>query len=176
MSRFAACLCLALSAALAAPEARACGDKLLVLGRHPRSQRAHGAVQRASILVLLDGRGHLQEALREMHLERDLQLAGHRLRMVSTTGTLAEQVRSGGYDLLLVDISEAGALPPELLAAPGSPILLPVIVNATGDEWAEAEATLSCLRRSPGAGKHHLSVIERLMRQRQAQERARVRE
>jgi hypothetical protein len=162
-------------AAFAAAEARACGDKLLVIGRHPRSQRAHGAVQRASILVLLDGRGQLHEALREMRLERDLQLAGHRLRMVSTAN-LVEQVRSGDYDILMADISEAGALPPELLAAPGSPTLLPVIVNATGDEWAEAEATFSCVRRSPSVGKHHLTVIEKLMRQRQAQARARGRE
>jgi hypothetical protein len=162
-------------AAFAAAEARACGDKLLVIGRHPRSQRAHGAVQRASILVLLDGRGQLHEALREMRLERNLQLAGHRLRMVSTAN-LVEQVRSGDYDILMADISEAGALPPELLAAPGSPTLLPVIVNATGDEWAEAEATFSCVRRSPSVGKHHLTVIEKLMRQRQAQARARGRE
>jgi hypothetical protein len=162
-------------AAFAAAEARACGDKLLVIGRHPRSQRAHGAVQRASILVLLDGRGQLHEALRGMRLERDLQLAGHRLRMVSTAN-LVEQVRSGDYDILMADISEAGALPPELLAAPGSPTLLPVIVNATGDEWAEAEATFSCVRRSPSVGKHHLTVIEKLMRQRQAQARARGRE
>ena len=174
MSKVAACLCLMAGAAFAAAEARACGDKLLVIGRHPRSQRAHGAVQRASILVLLDDRGHLQEALREMRLERDLQLAGHRLRMVSTTGNLVEQVRSGDYDILMADISEASVFPPELLAAPGSPTLLPVIVNATGDEWAEAEARFSCVRRSPSAGKHHLTVIEKLMRQRQAQARARL--
>jgi len=154
--------------------ASACGDKLLVLGRHVRSQRAYGAVQRASILVFLDDRGELEAALREMRLQRDLQLAGHRLKVVSTTGELVDQVRSGDHDILMADISEAGALPPGLLTAPGSPTLLPVIVNATGDEWAEAEATFSCVRRSPSAGKHHLIVIEKVMRQRQAQARARM--
>ena len=160
---------------LAEGAASACGDKLLVMGRRLRSQRAHGAVQRASILVFLDDRGELEAALREMRLERDLQLAGHRLRMVSTAGDLAEEVRSGDHDILMADISQAGAFPPGLLAAPGSPTLLPVIVNATGDEWPEAEATFSCVRRSPSVGKHHLTVIEKLMRQRQAQDRAGVR-
>ena len=60
--------------------------------------------------------------------------------MVATTADLDEQVRSGAHDILLADISEARALRSELMAAPGSPALLPVVVNATGDEWAEAEA------------------------------------
>ena len=172
MSVYVAGLCLVTGAALLAAEAHACGDKLLVLGRHPRSQRAHGAVQRASILVLLDGGGHLQGALREMRLERDLELAGHTLRLVTTPDELAAEIRSGRHDVLMADVSEAAALRSGLLAAPGSPTLLPVIVNATGDEWAQAEADLSCVRQSPSAGQHYLAVIERAILQRKAQRRA----
>jgi hypothetical protein len=47
-----------------------------------------------------------------------------------------------------------------------------VVVNATGDEWARAEADFSCIGRSPSAGKHYLSVIEKAMLQRKAQDRA----
>jgi hypothetical protein len=159
-------------ALLADAGVRACGDKLLVLGRHVRSQRAHGAVQRASILVLLDAGGHLQAALREMRLGRDLELAGHTLRTVTNGADLVEQIRSGDHDILLAGIPEAAALRSELLAAPGSPTLLPVVVNATGDEWAEAAGDLRCISRSPSAGKHYLTVIEEVMRQRQTQRRA----
>jgi hypothetical protein len=175
MRVFVAGFCLVTGAALLVADATACGDKLLVLGRHPRSQRAHGAVQRASILVFLDDRGQLEAALREMRLERDLRLAGHRLRFVSSTGELIEEVRSGDHDLLMAEITQASAFPAGLLASPGSPTVLPVIVNETGEEWPEAEATFSCVRRSPNLGKHHLAVIEKLMRQRQAQEKARAR-
>lgn len=172
MRRVAVGLCLVAGAFLLAPgEVMACGDKLLVLGQRVRSQRAHGAARRASILVFLDAGGHLQAALREMRLQRDLELAGHRLRMVSTPGDLVEQVRSGGYDILLAEVSETAALETELLAAPGSPTLLPVVVNATGDEWAEAEASFSCIRRSPSAGKHYLTVIEEVLVQRGARRR-----
>jgi len=176
MRGVAAGLCLVAGMGLlAGGEVRACGDKLLVLGRHVRSQRAHGAVQRASILVLLDAGGHLEAALREMRLERDLELAGHSLRVVATSGDLVEQLRSGDHHILIADISEAAALGSELLSAPGSPTLLPVVVNATGDEWAEATGDFRCISRSPSAGKHYLTVIEEVMRQRQAQKRARER-
>jgi hypothetical protein len=151
---------------LADRELVACGDKLLVMGRHVRSQRAHGAVQRASILVLLDAGGHLQAALRDMRLQRNLELAGHTLKFVTNPADLVEQVRSGTHDILMTDVSDAGALRSELMAAPGTPVLLPVVVNATGNEWAEAQAEWSCITRSTSATKHYLAMIEEVLAQR----------
>ena len=172
MRRLALGLCLAAGACfLADSGVMACGDKLLVLGRRVRSQRAHGATRRGSVLVFLDAGGQLEAALREMRLKRDLELAGHTLRVVSTQGDLVEQIRSGAYDILLADISEVTKIASELLAAPGSPTVLPVVVNATGDEWAEAEASFACIRQSPSAGKHYLAVIEEVLVQRRAQRR-----
>jgi hypothetical protein len=156
---------------LAAREVAACGDKLLVMGRRVRSQRVHGAVQRASILVLLDAGGHLQAALRDMRLQRNLELAGHTLTVVTTPPDLVEQVRSGTHDILLADVSEAAALRSELMDVPGRPALLPVVVNATGGEWAEAEAEWRCITRSTSATKHYLAVIEEVLAQRRARKR-----
>jgi hypothetical protein len=154
-------------------EAVACGDKLLVIRRPVRSQRAHGAVQRASILVFLDARGHLQDALAEMRLERDLRLAGHELTMVRTRDELARAFRSGDHDVLIADVEEAMALDSTLPRAAGSPTLLPIVVNPTGDEWSEAAARFACIRRSPIGAKHYLAVIEEAIVQRQARERSR---
>jgi hypothetical protein len=172
MRRTAWSVCLAAVGCLFPGDLSACGDKLLVVGRHLRSARAHGAVQRASILVLLDGRGHIQAALRETRLKRDLELAGHKLRLVSTPGELAAQVGSGRHDILIADVSEAAALRTGVLAAPGSPILLPVVTDAEVDP-GQAEARLSCVERSPSAGKHYLAVIEKVMAQRRTQAPAR---
>jgi hypothetical protein len=174
MRRVAMSLCLvAAGALLAEGEVRACGDKLLVLGRDVRSQRVHGAVQHGSILVFLDEGGHLQEALRERGLRQDLELAGHSLRMVSDPAELVAEIRSGAHDVLIVDIATAAALGSEVLSVPGGPILLPVVVNPTGDEWAEAAARFSCIRRSPSLGKHYLAVIDEAIVQRRARQRAR---
>jgi len=172
MRKPVAWLCLAATGCLfAGARALACGDKPLRLGRHVRSQRAHGAVQRGSILLLLDPGGHLQGALREMGLERDLGLAGHTLRIVSSPRDLVAEIRRGGHDILIADIAEVAALDPGLLATPGSPTVLPVVVNATGDEWAETVERFSCISRSPSAGQHHLAVIEEVLVQRRTQKR-----
>jgi len=176
MRRVASGLCLTVAAGfLASGEATACGDKLLVSGQHVRAQRAKGAVRRASILVLLDERGQLQTALREMRFERDLVLAGHTVRVVSTSDELVEQVRSGEHDILVASLADVAALEDEALLGPGSPTLLPMVVNATGEEWAEARSRFACIGRSPSAGKHYLAVIEEVMAQRQSQKRARPR-
>lgn len=177
MRRVAMSMCLvAAGALLAAGEVTACGDKLLVLGRHARSQRVHGAIQHGSILVFLDEGGHLQTALREMGLQRDLELAGHSVRIVSDPAKLVAEIRSRAHDVLIADVVEAAALGSEVLATPGAPALLPVVVNPTGDEWAEAAARSSCIRQSPSVGKHYLAVIDEAIVQRRARQRARERQ
>jgi len=157
---------LAVVASLLAGRGLACGDKLLVVGRQVSSQRAHGAVQRATILVYLDAQGHLQAALDETSLGRDLELAGHTVHLASSPDEVSREIRSGGYDILLANISAMVELQPDLLDDPGSPFLLPVIVNATGDEWAEAAARFQCIRDSPSVDKHYLAVIQEVMAQR----------
>jgi hypothetical protein len=158
------------AASLLAGPGLACGDKLLVVdGRRVRSQRAHGAIQRASILVYADPQGHLQAAIHDTSLGRDLELAGHTVRLASSRDEVNREIRAGNYDVLLADISQIIELDPELLNEPGSPFLLPVIVNATGEEWAEAAARYQCIRRSPSTDKHYLAVIEEVMTERREQ-------
>ena len=146
-----------------AREAGACGDKFLVIGRGVRQQRAQGAVQRASILLYLDGQAHLQAALTESKLESNLKLAGHRLRSAQGPSELAESLASGKYDIVLADISEMAALEQAVGSASRRPFLLPVIYNPTGEELAEAEAEFSCVMRSPSTKKHYLAVIDEAM-------------
>jgi hypothetical protein len=162
-------LCLAVAGVFAADgTAWSCGDKPLVIDRPVRSPRTHGAVLRASILVFLGPRGALREALSDMGLEEELTLAGHTLHTVSTKEDLAAEIRGGRHDILLADVRDLDAVDPALLVAPERPFLLPVVVNATGDEWARAAARFACIRRSPSAGKHYLTVIEEVLEERRA--------
>jgi len=148
------------------PEASACGDKFLVIGRSVRSQRMRGAVQHAAILAYLDRGGRLQAAMTQLSLEKDLRLAGHTLRSVSAPDELSQAVRSGKYDILLADISEMVGLEPEVGTAANRPVLLPMIYNATGQELSDAEAQFACVMRSPSTRKDYLAVIEEAMTQR----------
>jgi hypothetical protein len=174
MRKIAPVLALAVSTlVLGAADTSACGDKFLVIGRGVRSQRMRGASQHAAILAYLDGEGRLQTAMHQLNLEKDLKLAGHTLRSVATPAELRDAMRSGRYDILLADISEMVALEPEAGTAPGRPVLLPMIYNATGQELAEAETQFACVMRSPSTRKDYLAVIDEAMRQRRKQEQAR---
>ena len=151
---------------LAWTEARACGDKFLVIGRGVRYQRAHGAVQRASIVMYLDPKGHLEAVLKESRLEANLKLAGHTLRSVADRSELGEILRSERYDILLADISEMVNLEGEVQSA-ARPFFLPVIYNPSGEELAEAERQYSCVMKSPSTKRHYLAVIDDAIVQKQ---------
>lgn len=167
-----ASLCLVAAAGLLVDgTAQACGDKPLVIARAVRSQRVHGAVHRASILVFLGAREDLRGALRDMGLRQELLLSGHVVRVASSRDELVTEIRSGSHDILLADLREVGFLDPELLSEPGSPFLLPVVVNPTGDEWAEAASRFSCIRQSPAAEMDYLAVIEDVVAERRSRER-----
>jgi hypothetical protein len=147
-------LSLAVAASLLVGEGLACGDKLLVIGRPVRSQRAHGAVDRASILVYLDAQGRLQATIEETSLGRDLALAGHTVRLASSADEIRDEVRSGAHDILLADIEDIVELETELLDDPGSPSLLP--------------RDRQLHRRRVGQGRGPVQVHPRLTERRQA--------
>ncbi len=156
-------LVLAGGALIAAREAGACGDKFLVIGRGVRQQRAHGAVQRASILLYMDAKGQLEAALGEQKVQTHLKLAGHTLGSAAGRSELSERLASGKYDIVLASLSEMTTLEPAVGSGPTRPFLLPVIHNPTGEELAEAEAEFSCVMRSPSTKKHYLAVIDEAM-------------
>jgi len=144
-------------------DAQACGDKFLVLGRGVRSQRAAGASHPGSILVYLDPKGHLPEAMQAMRLETHLKLAGHKIRSVETHTELEAALASGHYDIILADISNMRALESDVRSSPASPALLPVIYNPTGEELAMAERQYACVMKSPSKKQHFLAVIDDAM-------------
>lgn len=156
-----------MSAALAAGDALACGDKFLVIGRSVRAQRMNGAVHHASILMYVSPSGGLEAAIRETGLDRELRLAGHKVRSVSQPQDLDSALAAGGYDLVLAGISEMIALEPRIGAAPSRPGLLPIIYNPTGEELAAAKREYRCVMRSPSTQQGYLAVIEDAMMQRQ---------
>lgn len=148
---------------LVAPEAWACGDKFLVIGRGVRSQRARGAVQKASILMYLDPQSELPEALREEHFEQDLKFVGHSVRSVASQDEAAQALRSGRYDLVLAGISDMTALEPVVGSVANRPTLLPIIYNPTGEELTAARKQFRCVMKSPSTRRDFLVVIDDAM-------------
>ena len=164
MRRILACLAVILVATgLAGVDALACGDKFLVIGRGVRSQRARGAVQKASILMYLDPKGELPAALKEEHFEQDLRLAGHTVRSVASRQQVSEALKAERYDLVVAGVSDMPALEPVIASLPSHPTLLPIIYNPTGEELELAKKQFRCVMKSPSTRQDFLVVIEDAM-------------
>lgn len=151
-------------------DATACGDKFLVIGR---GRRTHTAARAASILIYMNPKTELPEAMRELQIPSTLKQAGHKTRAVESRAQVEAALQSGKYDLVLAALSDMIALEPEVASAPSRPSLLPVIYNPTGEELAAAERAYSCVMRSPSKNQHFLAVIDDAMELRRSRENAR---
>ena len=150
----------------------ACGDKLLIVGRGLRTNRA---LHRASILVYADPKGALPAALKEGHLRRDLERAGHRLRTATSREEFDAALGSGTYDLVLADFKAAPLLESEAKTAPSKPTILPTLYNPSEAELAAASRQYTCVLKSPGDQKDYMTVINEAMAERARQAPAKSR-
>jgi len=152
-----------LAGCLAGVDSLACGDKFLVIGRGPRSQRAKGAVQKAAILMYMDPRTELPAAIQEQGLESDLKLAGHRVRVIEDRRAVGETLRAQRYDIVLAGLSDMESLERELGSGAARPTLLPIVYDPTAEELAAARRRFECVMKSPSKKQHYLAVIDDAM-------------
>lgn len=149
-------------ALLAWTDAEACGDKFLVIGRGVRYQHVR-ATHPASILIYANPRSHAPAAARELQLESNLKLAGHRPQEVTDAGALEAALRSGGHDLVLSDLADAAALVEWAQAAPSRPMIVPILYKPSQEEQAAARRQFPFLIQAPGKSKAFLGVIDDAM-------------
>ena len=150
------------------PDAFACGDKLVVVGRGLRANRM-GAPHRASILVYADPKGSLPAALEAGHLRKNLERAGHRLRTATSREEFDAALGTGSYDLVLADFKSAPLLESEAKAAASKPTILPTLFNPSEAELAAASHQYLCVVEAPGDQKDYMTVINEAMAERAKQ-------
>ena len=150
---------------LASPVARGCGDKLLVLGRGVRFQRAFKAERPASILILTGGSSGGALA-KDTELQEALKQAGHRLQAVADPGALHQVLRSGKYDVVLADLSDAAGLVQEAQTAPSRPTVVPVMYKPDKSARDAAAKQYSRVLKVPGRAGEYLAAIDEVMKQR----------
>jgi hypothetical protein len=103
----------------------ACGDKLLVLGRGIRFQSRH-TPRAASVLLYLPPAPSGQ-SLSDPNLEPALREAGHTVHAVTTNEELGAALRTGGYDVVLANITNASDVERAERATPGGATVLPAV-------------------------------------------------
>ncbi len=145
----------------------ACGDKLLSLVTGVRAQRAFAATRPASILLYL-GRNSNAKTIGEPQLQSTLKLAGHRFQVVHDANQAEQLLRSGHFDLVLADVSEAASLGQQAKSAPSQPTVMPVMYKPTTQERAAAEKQFGLVLSAPGKSFQYLVAIDEAMKRRAA--------
>jgi hypothetical protein len=149
-------LCLA---AATGPEAHACGDKFLVIGRGVR--RIPRAAHPASILLYMNSDSRLPAAARDLKLEASLKQAGHSVAVAESPAGLQEQLGSGRYDLVIADLADARAIHASGAKTP----VVPVAYHLTSAELAKGRDEFGRVVVAPQKGVAFLSLIDEAARQ-----------
>src|SRR5262249_52936914 len=142
--------------------ARACGDKLLILGRGVRFL-VDTADYPARILMYVNPASLGSEPFEDAQLQLIVEKACHRLRSVKRKEALVSALKTGRYDLVLADFSDAAGLEEIVQSAPSRPMLLPWLYKATPAEKSRAEQRYQLFLKAPSSVGHFLSTVDRTM-------------
>ena len=107
----------------------ACGDKLMMLGRGIRFQSKH-TPRAASVLLYLPASATGQP-LTDPKLESALREAGHTVRAVTSAADLDGALRSGSYDVVLANVTDAPELERAQSVTDRNAVVLPAIYLVT---------------------------------------------
>jgi hypothetical protein len=137
----------------------ACGEKFLNSAKMTSFERAPFARPHASILVYANPAFNLSKALNKGSVEATLSKAGYRPTTVTSPGAFESAMRSGQWDLVLVDVADSGSV---IKRAPASnaPMILPVVYNASKAELKAAKKQHGRILEAPTKDQSLVSAID----------------
>ena len=151
-------------AALATTAAFACGDHLMLLLGGARFQQVFGGARPASILAYTRGDSAVPRVVKDLELQPALKRAGHKLRAVEDRAAFDEALKTGKYDVVLADVTDAEGLEQQVGSAPSKPTLLPVIYKATKSEATAVKQKFRSVLKAPGSSGDYLAAIDAAMK------------
>ena len=149
----------------ASSTALACGDKFLIVGRCVSYQRMHVTQHPGHLLILWSSNSSASAAIRDVKLQDFLQQAGHRVNIMEESESAPEAIRSGAYDVVLVDAADADRLRLDLVGTPTR--VLPVMYQATPaevDQIRQNYRSALNVRRAPIKRNQLLVAVDDAMR------------
>jgi len=137
-----------------------CGDKLmLVMGmRASQIKPLHPAA-----ILALPGHSPSAAIIRNMQAQGAFKKAGHRFQVVEDEAGLNQALKSGKYDVVMADMSQAGEVSQEVASASSKPVLLPVAYKPSKEEQSAAQKKYHCLLKAPGNTDNYLAAIDQAM-------------
>jgi hypothetical protein len=157
----------------------ACGEKLLLLGRGIRFQARH--TPRAASVLLYLRQGAPGQLLTDPNLESALKEAGHAVRVATTRADLEGALRSGSYDVVLVNITDAHDLDRAQAVTAVNAVVLPAVYLVAPSQQAkqqieadrdDASKTFGVMVEVPGRPGHYCAAVDKAMELKLKRERA----
>jgi hypothetical protein len=148
----------------------ACGEKLLALGRGIRFQSRHSP-RPASVLLYLP-QSASGRPLTDPNLEAALKEAGHTVRAATTDADLESALRSGAYDVVLANITDAPDLERAQAVTVGNAVVLPAVYLVAPDQQGKqktkadrdnASKTFGVMVEVPGRPGHYCAAVDKAM-------------
>ena len=156
----------------------ACGEKLLTLGRAIRFQSRH-TPRAASVLLYLPQTGAGQ-SLTDPNLESALREAGHAVRAATTSADLESALRSGNYDVVLANLTDAPDLERAQAVVERNAVVLPAVYltaptqpkpQAKSDRDSASKA-FGVVVEVPGRPGHYCAAVDKAMELKLKRERS----
>ena len=159
---------------LSATPAFTCGDKLLAVNRGLRFQDFSSS-RRASILLYSHKGSGSSNPNDKGQLQSALIRAGHRLQTVAEWRELDDALKTGHYDLVLVDLINAPQVEESLRGAASPPLVVPLVYEATKAENKLLKKQYPFLLMAREKDGRYLTVIDRALDARAKRERTTLR-
>jgi len=145
----------ALSVLLAVPPARACGDKMLIIGHDLRMQ-----IRSASVISYAPPGSPFSAVAHAQAFRTAAQKTVREVRMIEDEATLRAALQSRKYDVVIADVSEAARIAEILQDTPGRTVVLPVVLDGTKVQFQAAEKQYHCVLKAPGKAGNYVDAIE----------------
>jgi hypothetical protein len=151
--------------------AEACGDKLLLLGRSVKFQRAYASVYPGHVLIYAHPSTNKKAAIREPQFQKQLRQAGHAVSVIEDASLLEQALRTTKVDVVLVDLMEVPRLEMLASASPSHPTVMPVLFPSKSPELKALQQQYACKLKNDDSPMRYLDSIEQAMKDRAAARR-----
>ena len=136
----------------------ACGDKFLVSSRGTRYEKAPAKRDPSAILIWSNPQSELPKGLASVAVNETLSRVGYRPTTVSTLADFEKALNRGGWDLVILGVTDASAVSKRL--PPDPPVLLPVVFQPTDRQMKEARAAYEVVLKGPAKRDSFLSAVD----------------
>lgn len=136
----------------------ACGNKYLVTSRGTRFSKVPVARHDAKILVYAPSDSALTKTLGNIPIDSILEKVGYQPTTVTGIGELESTLRTGEWDVVLVDLSDTESL--RVIQASAVSAVLPVIHRPSRTELREAKRTYGEVLSSPTKSMRLIEIVD----------------